>query len=307
MPHQETYLTYLAVERGLAAHTIAAYRRDLRDWAAFLIARGGESVVEVERSHVQAYLYDLHRRGLQSTTRARRLAALKGFYRFLLDEGTIEADPTVLLAGPKLPRHLPQVLNAAEIKTLLESPPMTLRGIRDRAMMETLYATGLRVSELVSLRTDQVSLDVGFVQVIGKGNKERVVPLGRMAVAAIEAYLRRVRGEWIRRPGEKALFLTRRGGPMTRQGFWKLLKAYAKAAGIQKELTPHTLRHSFATHLLENGADLRAIQEMLGHADIGTTQIYTHVTVKRLRTVYDASHPRARLRVVKRSTKTQPD
>ncbi|MZP28425.1 site-specific tyrosine recombinase XerD [Heliobacterium undosum] len=297
MRHGDAFLAHLAVERGLSGNTIEAYRRDLADLAAFLAGRGISDPADVTRPDLQDYLYHTHRRGLSAATRARRLAAIKGYFGFLFDEGISRDDPTELIDGPRLQRPLPDVLNVEEVAALLQAPPRTIVGLRDRAMLETMYACGLRVSELIALTLDQVRLDLGLVRVLGKGMKERIVPLGGLAAAAIEEYLSRTRGTLTGHTAEKHLFLNQRGKPLTRQGFWKILKAYAAEAGIAKEVTPHTLRHSFATHLLSNGADLRAVQEMLGHADVSTTQIYTHLTTGRLREVYDRSHPRARLAV----------
>ncbi|MDD4587294.1 MAG: site-specific tyrosine recombinase XerD [Heliobacteriaceae bacterium] len=295
MPDVDAFLMHLAVEKGLAANTIAAYRRDLADLVAFLRQRGVTNPQKVTRDHLQAYLYQVKRRGLAPTTRARRLAACKGFFRFLADGGVITQDPTVLVSGPRHTRSLPQVLNVEEIQALLAGPNRTVTGLRDKAMLETLYGCGLRVSELIGLRLHQVRLDLGFVRVIGKGDKERVVPLGFHAIKAITAYLELARGRLLREPRETHLFLNRRGKPLTRQGYWKILRTYSCRVGLEKKISPHTLRHSFATHLLANGADLRAVQEMLGHADISTTQIYTHLTLGRLREVYDHCHPRAQL------------
>ncbi|WP_407928949.1 site-specific tyrosine recombinase XerD [Heliobacterium mobile] len=295
LQHVDIFLTHLAVERGLSVNTIEAYRRDLDDLSAFLRAQGSKDSEEINRNDLVAYLYHVHKRGLSPATRARRLAAIKGFFAFLLEEGLQQEDPTELIDGPRLHRPLPDVLNVEEVIALLETPPRTTVGLRDKAMLETMYACGLRVSELVGLTLDQVRLDIGFVRVVGKGAKERIVPLGSHARQAIEEYLEKSRGKLLGQTGEKHLFVNQRGKALTRQGFWKILKAYVEQAGILKDVTPHTLRHSFATHLLTNGADLRAVQEMLGHADISTTQIYTHLTTGRIREVYDRSHPRARM------------
>ncbi|MHB8157946.1 MAG: site-specific tyrosine recombinase XerD, partial [Desulfocucumaceae bacterium] len=227
-------------------------------------------------------------------TISRRLAALKSLFRFLINEERIEIDPTENLESPKKTQKLPRVLTTGEVDQLLEQPQTgTVAGLRDKAMLELLYATGIRVSELVDLEKRDISLKEGYIRCLGKGSKERIVPMGDMAVHYMEAYLQRSRVKLIGKANSDALFLNHRGGRITRQGFWKIVKKYASRSNIQKDITPHTLRHSFATHLLENGADLRAVQELLGHADISTTQIYTHLTKKRLKEVYKSSHPRA--------------
>ncbi|QGG46525.1 site-specific tyrosine recombinase XerD [Heliorestis convoluta] len=296
------FLTHLVVERGLSDHTVAAYRRDLTDLVSFLENREIQSWTLVDRSALKDYLYDIHQRGLASSTRARRLAAMKTFFTFMLQETQLEKDPTALLDGPRQSRLLPDILNVEEVAALLESPPRTIVGLRDKAMLETLYASGIRVSELLSLKLDQVQLQQAFMKVMGKGGKERIVPLGSQAIEAIEAYVTKARSRWVGHSRENHLFVNQKGKAMSRQGFWKILKSYALKAGITKEISPHTLRHSFATHLLANGADIRSVQEMLGHADISTTQIYTHLTTGRIREVYDRSHPRALLKEPEKET-----
>jgi len=235
--------------------------------------------------------------GLGARSRARALVAIRGLFRFLLGERYIKGDPTETLDSPRLGRRLPEVLGAADVERLLAAPPLdSARGVRDAAMLETLYATGLRVSELVSLALDDVNLRAGYVRAFGKGRKQRLVPLGEEATDRLGQYLTEHRGSFLKKgnPHERAVFLTGRGKPMTRQGFWKLLRGYAAAAGIRQAISPHKLRHSFATHLIEHGADLRAVQAMLGHSDITTTQIYTHVSRARLLDVYRRHHPRAK-------------
>ncbi|MBE3589679.1 MAG: site-specific tyrosine recombinase XerD [Firmicutes bacterium] len=289
----DEYLEYLRVEKGLAYNTLDSYRRDLRDYARFL-ARRNETPTAATRQAVAAYLVALTRQGRAASTVARRLAALKSFYQFLVQSQRLAQDPTVELESPKQKKRLPRVLTVKEIELLLAQPdPSTPAGLRDSAMLELLYASGMRVSELVSLNCDDVSLDLGYLRCVGKGAKERIVPIGSLAVEAVRRYLEEGRPGLVKDPRQTALFVNHHGGRLTRQGFWKLIKKYAKDAGIDKPITPHILRHSFATHLLENGADLRAVQEMLGHADISTTQIYTHLTQSRIRDVYSRAHPRA--------------
>ena len=287
------FLDYLRVERGLAQNTISAYRSDLTHFATFLQKRHF-LVPDGLRDAVLAYLLELQRAGLTAATVARRLAALKAFCGYLVRVEFLREDPTMELSSPKLIQRLPGVLTPEEVERILVVPRCnTPAGLRDRAMLELAYATGLRVSELVGLNVENINFESGYVRVFGKGARERVVPVGRIARRCLHEYLDQGRSVLAGGYTGDALFINRRGERLTRQAFWKLLKKYAKAAGIHKQLSPHTLRHSFATHLLENGADLRTVQELLGHADIGTTQIYTHLTQKRLREVYDFSHPRA--------------
>lgn len=289
----DEFIHYLAVERGLAENTLESYRRDLTQFARHL--QGTEvHFPRVPRGAIMGYLLALQKQGKAPATISRHLAAIKSFYHFLFREGILDSDPTANLESPKLEKRLPRVLSVAEVDRLLRQPDTVKpRGLRDKAMLELLYATGIRVSELVALNIDQVNLDVGYVRCLGKGSKERIIPLGSLAAESVGAYLRQARVKLNPGPGETALFLNHHGRRMTRQGFWKIIKHYARLAGIQKKLAPHTLRHSFATHLLENGADLRSVQEMLGHADITTTQIYTHLTRGHLTEVYRKSHPRA--------------
>ncbi len=286
----DAYLVHLKVERGLGAKTIEAYARDLAGLGAFL-AEEGATLDEVDAATVGAWVLALSARGLSARSQARHLSAARGLFRHLVRERALKVDPTALIDSPRLLRKLPRVLDRAEVARLLAQPdPANPRGRRDAAMLHTMYAAGLRVSELVGLPRGDVNLENGFLQVLGKGDKRRVVPLGRPAVRRIEAYLPD-REAWAR-PGARALFVTSRGGPMTRQGFWKLVKRYARGAGVDKPISPHKLRHSFATHLLLGGADLRAVQTMLGHADIATTQVYTHVTGEHLGQVHEKHHPR---------------
>jgi integrase/recombinase XerD len=286
------YLAALVVERGLSEHTLSAYRSDLRRFGVWL-AREDLKATRCERAELRRYLSELRGVGLSARSAARALAALRGFFRYLLERGETTVDPTLELESPKLMRALPHFLSGDEVEALLAAPDVaTPLGVRDRAMLETIYAAGLRVSELISLKTTGLHLDPGFVRVWGKGSKERIVPIGSDARQWLARYLDEVRPRYAGGRAEE-LFLTVRGEGMTRQRFWLMIKRYGRQAGITTPLSPHTLRHSFATHLLEHGADLRAVQAMLGHADISTTEIYTHITRERLRQLYDSKHPRA--------------
>ena len=288
------FLESLEYEKGLSQNTLESYGADLRDYQMFLQDHSSETLIDVAPSTIVGYLMFLRRKGRSTATVARRLASIKSFYRFLLKEGYIDKDPSENLSSPSLERRLPKVLTLAEIERLLDQPdPSTPIGLRDKAILEVLYATGLRVSELTNLDLGDVDLREGFVRCIGKGSKERVVPLGEIAIASTRSYIENGRPTLIFDQKELSLFVNQNGGRMTRQSIWKLVKKYSERARIPKEVTPHTIRHSFATHLLEHGADIRAVQEMLGHADISTTQIYTHVTKDRLKDVYARSHPRA--------------
>jgi integrase/recombinase XerD len=289
------FLEALEVERGLSRNTVAGYGADLRRLARALEHRQS-SLPAASREQIARHLRDLRQQGLATRSISRALSAVRGYYAFLVAGGDRHDDPTASLDPPKLLRALPAVLSEAQVEALLAAPDIAeLRGRRDRAMLELLYATGLRVSELVGLRLGQLHLDGGFLVAFGKGSKERVVPVGERAEVWLRDYLAAVRPALVAASASARhdfVFVNARGRSMTRQGFWKLLRAYGVAAGIA-ELSPHVLRHSFATHLLEHGADLRAVQMMLGHADISTTQIYTHIHQQRLRGVYDRYHPRA--------------
>lgn len=290
----QEFIHYLAVERGLADNTLDSYNRDLNQFLGFLQQEQVQDAQKATRNMVMSYLLFLQKRGRATATISRHLAALKSFYHFLLKEKYIEKDPTANLESPKLEKKLPQILAVNEVETLLNQPlgadPATMR---DKAMLELLYATGIRVSELIQLDINHINVDMGYIRCFGKGSKERIVPVGSFARRCVDEYLHKGRTKIIKINTEQALFVNQHGRRLTRQGFWKIIKKYARRAGISKVITPHTLRHSFATHLLENGADLRSVQEMLGHADITTTQIYTHLTKGRLREVYAKSHPRA--------------
>lgn len=299
--HLKHFLHYLTVEKGLARNSMDAYERDLTAFLDYLQDKQGISNIgRTERIHIVHYLMELRQAGRASSTIARSMTAIRGFFKFLVQEQVVETDPSLYMDTPKTEKKLPKVMDLAEVERLLDAPRTNEpAGIRDKAMLELLYACGIRVSELVSLNVDDLNLGMGFVRCFGKGSKERIIPLGRFALDWLDRYLQTARprliGEKVDKQGERALFLNRNGGRLTRQGFWKIIKHYGKEAGITKDITPHTLRHSFATHLLENGADLRAVQEMLGHADISTTQIYTHVTKVRMKEVYNLTHPRAKM------------
>jgi integrase/recombinase XerD len=292
----DAFVTFLRAERNLAPKTVDAYAIDVRDWLDDL-KRRQLSVEAATRDDVLEHLAWLGRKGLSARSRARHLAALRGFHRFLEDEKLSPGNPTDDLDTPRHTRKLPVFLTLDEVEALLAAPDTaTPSGLRDRAMIEVLYATGLRVSELTKLGVNDVNLTDGFVLVMGKGRKERVVPLGKHAIGSLQAYLSSARPALLKGRETSALFVTPRGKGFSRMGFWKLLRRHARQAGITKALSPHKLRHSFATHLVERGADLRAVQAMLGHADLATTQIYTHVDSQRLRGTYDRHHPRSRAR-----------
>lgn len=289
------FIDYLGKQKGLAENTLDSYGRDLKQYKAFLENGGKMSVEDAGPATIVAYLLYLQKQGRAPATIARRLAALKAFYQYLVRESFLENDPTSNLESPKLEKRLPKVLTVREVDMLLKQPkPTTPTGLRDKAMLELLYATGIRVSELISLNVSDLNLEMGFLKCRGKGARERIVPVGSVALKSVRQYLQEGRPRLLgSNPQEPSLFLNHHGRRLTRQGFWKIVKKYAQEAKIRKHITPHTLRHSFATHLLENGADLRSVQEMLGHADISTTQIYTQVTKGRLKEIYARTHPRA--------------
>lgn len=288
------FIQYLAVERGLAQNTLESYGRDLRQFHAYLEHGQLDFIKDSNRNTILSYLNNLQNKGRAVSTISRNLAAIKSFYQYLVRERYLDKDPAAHLESPKLEKKLPKILSINEVEELLKQPNTFLpTGLRDKAMLELLYATGIRVSELISLNISDINLDMGYIKCYGKGAKERIVPLGSIAAKCVQEYINRGRGKLVRTYDEAALFVNHHGNRLTRQGFWKIIKKYSQEANINKEITPHTLRHSFATHLLENGADLRSVQEMLGHADISTTQIYTHVTKNRLKEVYDKTHPRA--------------
>jgi len=290
----DSFLDALWSERGLSQNTLAAYGRDLKAWAYWLEQSKYSDLLAADSATLQQYLAHRGRQGAKSSSMARVLSSLRRFYRYQLRQGSISEDPSALIDAPRIGRLLPSSLSEEQVDRLLEAPDVDLSlGLRDRAMLELLYAAGLRVTELVSLEVSQLNLHIGLVRIIGKGNKERLVPLGDVAVDWVKRYLNVARKELMRGNGTcNAVFVTRRGAGMTRQGFWYLIKRYAKQAGIQQALSPHTLRHAFATHLLNHGADLRVLQMLLGHSDLSTTQIYTHIAQARLQEVHQKHHPR---------------
>jgi integrase/recombinase XerD len=290
--HIHDYIAHLAVERNLSPRTLDSYARDLRQFSRWVGQRGLDTSA-IGREHIRSYFGSRRDAGLSPRSAARALSAIRGFFRFLVGSDELADDPTANIRSPSLWKTIPHSLSGDEIDALLAAPDTsTTLGLRDRAMLETLYATGLRVSELVGLTTDRVRLDPGFVRIVGKGRKERLIPLGLAAIDWIERYSEAGRA-LLDRDRRPELFLNHRGGALTRQGFWKILRRHAQAAGISAPLSPHVIRHSFATHLVENGADLRAVQLMLGHTSLTTTEIYTHVARERLRKLYDEKHPRA--------------
>ncbi len=294
------FMNYLAVEKGFSANTVGAYRNDLDQLTDFIegmaSAKGFKAEwLSVDRNLLINYIIDLKDRNYASATVARKVAAVKSFFAFLVAEKKIQNDPTENISSPKVNKSLPKPLSLAEIDVLLAEPAKssTPEAMRDVAMLELLYASGMRVSELIDLNVNDINLKAGFVRCLGKGSKERIIPIHDRAVRSVKEYISEARPHLLKGKEEQALFLNRRGDRLTRQGFWLILKGHAKAAGIKKVVTPHTLRHSFATHILSGGADLRAVQELLGHANISSTQIYTHLTSEHVRHAYDKAHPRA--------------
>lgn len=297
----QSFLNHLSIEKGFSPNTTDAYRNDLSQLADFVeelaMVQGYDPQWSaVDRNLLISYILNLKERNYAPATVARKLAAVKSFFDFLVAEGALRSDPTENLSSPKVGKSLPKPLSTAEVEALLEEPAKlsSPEAKRDRAMLELLYAGGMRVSELVSTNMSDLNLGAGFVRCFGKGSKERIIPIHRGAVEALEEYLTQARPSILHNKEDEALFLNRRGERLTRQGFWLILKEYAKAAGIKREVTPHTLRHSFATHMLSGGADLRAVQELLGHANISSTQVYTHLTSEHVRQVYEKAHPRAK-------------
>jgi integrase/recombinase XerD len=289
----DQYLNYLLVEKGLSRATLASYSADVVRYQDFLDQNGVDRISETDTPLILKHLISLRKSGLGARSRARHLVSLRGLYRFAVQEKYLKHDPSKLVDLPKLSLKLPDVLAVDEVSQLLNSPDTTNPlGARDAAMLELLYAAGLRVSELVNLKLQDINLEAGFVRVFGKGSKERVVPIGLPAQKKIAFYIEGARKAALKKRLSPYLFIGRAGKPLTRQGFWKLLRRYADQARIHKKISPHSLRHSFATHLLEGGADLRAVQVMLGHVDISTTQIYTHVTRKHLKALHQKFHPR---------------
>lgn len=297
----QTFLNHLSIEKGFSPNSTDAYRNDLSQLADFVeelaMVQGYDPQWSaVDRNLLISYILNLKERNYAPATVARKVAAVKSFFDFLVAEGALRSDPTENLSSPKVGKSLPKPLSAAEVEALLDEPAKlsSPEAKRDRAMLELLYAGGMRVSELVFMNTSDLNLGAGFVRCFGKGSKERIIPIHSGAVEALEEYLMEARPSLLRNKEHDALFLNRRGERLTRQGFWLILKDYAKAADIKREVTPHTLRHSFATHMLSGGADLRAVQELLGHANISSTQVYTHLTSEHVRQVYEKAHPRAK-------------
>ena len=291
--HIREFVNCLRVEKGLSDNTIQAYRRDIQKFAAFAYERHLDTP-GVTRSDIVDFLASLYQRQLDSRSVARHLVTIRNFFRFALIEGYISEDPAATIESPRFQQSLPEFLSVAEVDRVLAQPDTsTVVGLRDRALIETMYSAGLRVSELCNLRVDDLQMDPGCLRCIGKGDKERLVPVGKQALAIVRKYLRTARPKLLRGKASPYLFINQRSSKIDRITFWKLLGAYGRQAGLRKPLTPHMLRHSFATHLLDRGADLRSVQMMLGHSDISTTQIYTHVIEERLKHVYKAHHPRA--------------
>lgn len=289
----EQYQNYLAQEKHASSNTLASYLRDLHQFEAYLSEYGNADLRKVKQPVVNDYVAWMSGRGKSAATVTRSIASLKSFYAFLQMNGEVKSNPVKGVAAVRVQRKFPEILTNKEVELFLDQPKCTdAKGYRDHAMLELLYATGIRVSELIDLNVDDVSLSAGFIRCESKG-KERIIPLYPAAIKALSDYIKEVRPQLIADPDETALFVNMNGERMSRQGFWKIVKHYQELAGISKDITPHTLRHSFAVHLLENGADLHAIQEMLGHADISSTQIYTHVVKKQLKDIYQKAHPRA--------------
>jgi len=289
----DSFLDYLSVERGLSRNTIAAYRQDLNIYLDLMIKRGISALSRISKNDIVEFMLFEKEKGISPNSISRRLAAIRMFHRFLSRERVLKEDPTALIDSPKLWKKVPDTLSLNEVESLIGQPDARDRqGARDRAILETLYATGMRVSESTDLKLSNVNLDIGFLRCIGKGNKERVIPLGKKAIHSINRYLEFSRPYLLKNRVSDFLFVNRSGNKLSRQSVWKLIKQYARQARIRKSIKVHTLRHSFATHLLERGADLRSVQEMLGHSNISTTQIYTHIDKERLKTIHKMFHPR---------------
>ncbi|QKY69251.1 site-specific tyrosine recombinase XerD [Lentibacillus sp. CBA3610] len=294
-PAFDDFFHYLLVERGVSDNTLTSYQRDLKNYMQYIekVSRKAEWN-DIGRTDISAFLYKLKEDGKSPATIARTISSIRAFHHFLIREQLVDHDASIHIETPKQERKLPGTLSSQDVEALLAINANTPLKVRNKAMLELMYATGLRVTELVSLKVSDLHLTMGFVRCMGKGSKERIVPLGDVAKKAVDDYLQNARRHLVKRgQDQNALFVNQHGRPLSRQGFWKILKGITRDAGIRKQITPHTLRHSFATHLLENGADLRSVQEMLGHSDISTTQIYTHITKTRLKDIYQSYHPRA--------------
>jgi integrase/recombinase XerD len=291
--HVEPFINFLERDKRLSLNTLQSYKRDIEQYITYLKSINVLSITNTNKTTVIAYLLYLQKKGRATSTISRNLASIRSFYQFLYKKKAIDADPTTELESPKVEKKLPQILSTQEVELLLDQPKcLDLKGIRDKAMLELLYATGIRVSELISLNINDINLDLGFLT-CNKGSRERTIPIGSISIAAIREYLDKSRKFLLQNADDEALFVNINGGRLTRQGFWKIIKHYKNQANINKEITPHTLRHSFAAHLLENGADLRSIQEMLGHSDISSTQIYTQIAKNKIKDIYKKTHPRA--------------
>ncbi|MTI68308.1 MAG: site-specific tyrosine recombinase XerD [Firmicutes bacterium] len=291
--HIKSFITYLKEDRELSKNTIESYKRDLNQFNSFL-TENNNNVVNANKTIIITYLMYLKRKGRATSTVSRSLASIRSFYQYLLNENMIKKDPTINLKSPKQEKKLPEILTPKEVEILLDQPNSNnAKGVRDRAMLELLYAAGVRVSELVALDVGDINLKMGFISCSKDTSNERVIPIGSVSIKTLSLYIEEYREEFVKQKDENALFVNYYGTRLSRQGFWKIIKSYTSKANINKKITPHTLRHSFAVHLLQNGADLKSVQEMLGHSDISTTQIYTHINKNRIKKVYEKAHPRA--------------
>ena len=287
------FINFLEKDKHLSLNTLQSYRRDIEQYMSYLREINLNNITNTNKTTIIAYLLHLQKKGRATSTISRNLASIRSFYQYITKNKIVDKDPTLELESPKVEKKLPQILSTQEVELLLEQPKCTeLKGYRDKAMLELLYATGIRVTELISLDITDINLEMGFIK-CNKGSRERMIPIGSIATKALQEYITKARGFLIQNNEEKALFVNINGGRLTRQGFWKIIKQYKNQAKINKDITPHTLRHSFAAHLLENGADLRSIQEMLGHSDISSTQIYAQIAKNKIKEIYKKTHPRA--------------
>ncbi|REE70594.1 integrase/recombinase XerD [Paenibacillus taihuensis] len=296
--HLRTFIQFLREGRRLSINTLDSYERDLSNFIEYVQAQGVTNTADIQKHHLSLYMLQLKQQGRAVATMSRHMVSIRAFFHYLVTERHVQSNPSIHLETPKQEKKLPKVLSIDDVEKLLTAPDAsTNAGVRDAAMLEVLYATGIRVSELISLNCDHINLTLGFIRCTGTADKERIVPIGAVAAKALQAYMDGVRDKLLKQDKvESALFLNLQGTRITRQGFWKIIKKYAAEAGIVSDITPHTLRHSFAAHLLENGADLRSVQEMLGHADISTTQVYVGLTKPRIKEVYNLTHPRAKMK-----------